>query len=171
MNTPHLKTRLIASATIALLALAAFAATKGAKTGDRFPDLAAFKLEGKLPESFQGQVVFVDFWASWCGPCAKSFPAINELHKSYRDRGVVFLAVNVDETPEAMQKFLAKYDASFAVVRDVEHKLIAQLDVTTIPTSFILDREGKIRFLHSGFHGEETKKQYAGEIESLLKSP
>ena len=172
MHTPRLKTKLFALTATTALAFVAFAANnKGLKPGDPFPDLAEFKLEGKLPNALKGQVVFVDFWASWCGPCAKSFPAINELHQIYKDRGVTFIAVNVDEKREAMEKFLGKYSAAFPVVRDAEHKLVAELDVATMPTSFILDREGKVRFIHNGFHGDATRKQYAEEIESLLNKP
>ena len=171
MNMPFLKTKTFALLTFTLLALTALAGSKSVKVGDAFPDLSAFKLEGQLPDSLKGQVVFVDIWASWCGPCAKSFPALNELHRTYKDRGVTVLAVNVDEKKEAMDKFLGKYAAAFAVVRDAEHKLVTHLDVATMPTSFIVDREGKIRFIHSGYHGDQTRRQYVEEIESLLKTP
>ena len=171
MIMQHHRTKLLVTGSLAVIAFVAIAANKGIKAGETFPDLTAFKLQGKLPDSLESHVVFVDFWASWCGPCAKSFPVINDLHMTYKDRGVVFLAVNVDEKSEDMEKFLAKYNASFPVVRDVEQKLVAQLDVATMPTSFIVDRQGKVRFIHSGFHGEKTRKQYTEEIESLLTKP
>ena len=68
-----------------------------------------------------------------------------------------------------MLGILKKHTASFHVVRDAEHKLAAVADVNAMPTSFLIDRQGKIRFLHDGFHGEKTKKQYLEEIETLLK--
>jgi len=169
MNMPNLKTKVILSTIIAALVLASVASKKSLKPGDDFPDLKSFKLEGSLPAELAGRVVFVDFWASWCGPCAKSFPAMNELHNTYKERGVVFIAISVDEKPEAMNKFLSKHACDFSVVRDSDQKLVGELDVATMPTTFILDREGKIRFLHNGFHGDETKKEYRSELESLLE--
>jgi thiol-disulfide isomerase/thioredoxin len=155
------------------LAAALLAATFGTahaalKVGDALPDLATFKLEGKLPDSLKGKIVVVDFWASWCGPCAKSFPVLDELQKKYAGRLVV-LGVSVDDKASNMESFLKKRPVSFTVVRDAEQKLAAAAEPATMPTSFILDGEGKVRFLHNGFHGEDTRKEYITEIESLLK--
>lgn len=138
------------------------------KVGDPLPDLTTFKLEGKLPESLKGKVVILDFWASWCQPCAKSFPVLDELQKKYGDKLVV-IGVSVDESTDKMQKFLSKHAVSFVIVRDAGQKLAAAVQPPTMPTSFILDGEGKVRFLHKGFHGEETRQAYITEIESLLK--
>ena len=168
MNTLPLNTRSVLLLLIATLALLAARANAGWKVGDSLPDLAAHKLEGKLPE-LKGKVVLVDFWASWCVPCAKSFPAMDELYHKYKDRGLVVVAVSVDDKAADMEKFLKKHSASFTVVRDAAHSLVAAADVSTMPTAFIVDREGKVRFVHSGFRGEETKKQYSEQIESLLK--
>jgi thiol-disulfide isomerase/thioredoxin len=164
MNTSLLKKLTVA----ALLAGTFFTAHAALKVGDTLPDLATFKLDGKLPDSLQGKIVIVDFWASWCLPCAKSFPVLDELQKKYGDR-VVILAVNVDEKKANMDKFLQKHAVSFTVVRDAEQKLVAVVEPATMPTSFILDATGKVRFLHNGFHGEDTRKEYLSEIESLLK--
>ena len=72
------------------------AVAEGIKVGDTLPDLAAARLEGKLPDTFKGKVVLLDFWASWCDPCKASFPAMVELQKEYGPRGLVIIAVNVD---------------------------------------------------------------------------
>src|SRR5664279_662113 len=90
----------------------------GIKTGDNFPDLAGFKLEGKLPDSLKGKVVIVDFWASWCGPCKDSFPVMNDLQKKYADKGLVIIGINEDEEKSDMQDFLKDNAATFVVVRD-----------------------------------------------------
>ena len=153
----------------ALLAGAWFAAHAALKVGDAMPDLASFKLEGKLPESLKGKVVVVDFWASWCGPCKESFPVMNELQKKYGEKGVVILAINEDEDAGDMKDFLKDNAATFTVVRDPKQKLVAVAGVPTMPSSFIFDGDGKVRFTHNGFHGAETRKQYEQEIESLLK--
>jgi len=164
MNTSLLKKLAVAT----LLAGTFFTAHAALKVGDTLPDLASFQLDGKLPDALKGKVVIVDFWASWCVPCAKSFPVLDELQKKYGDKLVV-LAVNVDEKAANMEKFLAKHAVSFTVVRDAQQKLVAVAEPQTMPTSFILDGEGRVRFLHSGFHGEDTRKEYISEIESLLK--
>jgi thiol-disulfide isomerase/thioredoxin len=164
MNTSPLK-KIISAALLAGIISTASAALK---VGDTLPDLASFKLDGKLPASLKGKIVVVDFWASWCVPCAQSFPVMDELQKKFGDR-VVVLAVNVDEKAAKMEKFLAKHPVTFSVVRDAQQKLVAAVEPETMPTSFILDGDGKVKFLHKGFHGEETRQQYLREIESLLK--
>jgi thiol-disulfide isomerase/thioredoxin len=141
----------------------------GTKIGESFPDLNAFKLEGKLPEDAKNKVVLVDFWASWCGPCKDSFPVMEEIHKRYSEQGLVIIAVNVDENRADMEEFLKRNGVSFAVVRDARQKLVEKVGIATMPSSFLVDREGKIRFTHSGFRGSETKKQYEQEIKMLLK--
>jgi thiol-disulfide isomerase/thioredoxin len=122
-----------------------------------------------LPEKLRGQVVLVDFWASWCAPCKASFPAMEALQQKNGERGLVVLAINVDESDATMQKFLKKSPVSFAVVRDAKHKLVAAADVATMPTSFLVDRAGKVRFVHTGFRGAATQKEYEKEIDPLLK--
>jgi thiol-disulfide isomerase/thioredoxin len=138
------------------------------KPGDTFPDLKSFKVEGTLPETLKGKTVFVDFWASWCTPCKESFPVLNELTKKYSSQGLVIIGVNLDETKADMEHFLKAQPASFVVVRDASETIVKKLGIRTFPSSFILDGDGKVRFIHSGFHGEKTKKQYIEEIESLL---
>lgn len=170
MNMPALNNKnIFATLLTALLTLYATCAAAALKVGDAFPDLAAQKLEGKLPDSLKGKVLLVDFWASWCPPCVQSFPTMEELHRRFKDRGLVIIAVSVDEKATAVELFLKKHPASFSIVRDAEHRLVSAVDVSAMPTSFIVDAEGRVRFLHNGFHGDETKKQYIAEIESLLK--
>ncbi len=163
--------KLSRSLSIALgsLALASAALAAGFKTGETMPDLSGFKLEGKLPDSLKGKVVMLDFWASWCEPCKQSFPTMNELQTKYSGQGLEVIAINVDENKADMEAFLKKNSASFTVLRDAAQKLVDKAGISTMPTSFLIDREGKIRFAHSGYRGEETKKKYEQEIETLLK--
>jgi thiol-disulfide isomerase/thioredoxin len=139
------------------------------KQGDALPDLASFRLEGKLPEELKGKVILLDFWASWCGPCKSSFPVMEELTKKYAGQGLTIVAVSVDEKQENMQRFLKSTKVSFNVVRDAQQKLVAAANIRAMPTSFLVDRSGKIRFIHGGFDGEETRRQYVKEIEQLLE--
>jgi thiol-disulfide isomerase/thioredoxin len=140
------------------------------KVGDAFPDLTQFQLEGKLPDNLKGKVVVVDFWASWCGPCKASFPVMEQLHQQYGDKGLVIIAVNLDDKRGEMDDFLKKNPVTFAVVRDAAKKLVAKASIASMPTSFVLDGEGHVRAVHNGFHGEESKKKYVQEIDDLLKT-
>jgi thiol-disulfide isomerase/thioredoxin len=164
--------RLLRILATALAGFALHTACAGTKVGDAFPDLAGFTLEGKLPDELKGKVVMVDFWASWCGPCADSFPAMSELAEKYAAKGLVVIAVNEDEKRADMEQFLERHKARFTVVRDGGRdgkKLVDKVGIAVMPTSFLLDRAGKVRFLHAGYHGAETKGKYAQEIERLLE--
>jgi thiol-disulfide isomerase/thioredoxin len=137
------------------------------KNGDTLPKLDGLGLEGNVP-ALAGKVVLLDFWASWCGPCKKSFPELDKIQQAYKDKGLVILAVNVDEKADDMESFLKDHPVTFAVVRDAKQKLVAAAGVESMPTSLLVDAKGVIRFQHTGFHGEETVKQLKGEIEKLL---
>ncbi len=138
------------------------------KEGDPFPNLTQFGLEGVVPD-IHGKVVIVDFFASWCHPCQESFPVMEELYKQYAGKGLVIIAVNVDKNKADMDDFLKTHPASFVILRDASNKLVSQVKIPTMPSSFLLDRDGKIHAFHRGFKGDETRKQYIGEIEALLK--
>lgn len=147
------------------------AATRAAapKAGDPFPDLGKFEFEGTVPD-LKGKVVLVDFWASWCGPCKKSFPVMAELQEKFAGRGFAVVAVSVDEKKGAMDGFVKKAQPPFAVVRDGQGKLAEAAGVDKMPTSFLLGPDGRIVSVHSGFEGEATRKKYLDEIEAALKA-
>jgi len=171
MNTSLVKKSLFASAiALSIFVTPAFAGGKPVKVGDTFPDLTSFGLEGKLPADLKGKVVLLDFWASWCGPCKESFPVMEELHKKYADKGLVILAVNVDETAEAMKDFLKDHAATFTIVHDATKKLVGTASISSMPSSFVLGTDGKVVAVHKGFHGKDTAKEYEAEIEKLLSA-
>ena len=163
MNTSFLKW---ISAALLSLAISAQAALK---PGDAAPDFKSFKLEGALPE-LAGKVVLVDFWASWCAPCRKSFPVMTELHEKFAPRGLVVLAVSVDEEKSAMDAFLKKNPVPFAIVRDPTGQAPKAFQAEKMPTSFIVGADGKIVAVHSGFEGAKTRAEYLDQIESALKA-
>ncbi len=115
----------------------------------------------------KGDVIYLDFWASWCVPCRKSFPWMNAIQKKYQSQRFTVISVNVDANDELAQKFLKKTPASFAVIYDPKGKIAKHFSIQGMPSSMLIDREGKIIKRHTGFF---TKKiaQYQFEIEQLL---
>lgn len=138
------------------------------KPGQVFPDLAGFGLEGRLPDS-KGQVILVDFWATWCAPCKASFPAYSELQRELAPRGFILLAVSADKSAALYADFLKHFSPAFPTVRDATQKLIAQVKVPAMPTSYLIDRKGVVRSVHSGFHGDATVRALREEIIRLLE--
>jgi thiol-disulfide isomerase/thioredoxin len=130
------------------------------------------KLSGMLPgaaiPNTAGKVVLVDFWASWCGPCKASFPCFNRLHQKYAGKGLVIVGIGVDEDPAKYQAFVSKQKVAFALAHDAKHKAAAFFAPSTMPTSYLVDRKGIIRYIHSGFKGAKTEAEYAKKIEELL---
>jgi len=139
------------------------------KQGDPFPELERYQLEGTLPETLQGKVLLVDFWASWCAPCKRSFEVYDALHDKYREKGLVLIGISVDDDVDMMQTFLEKNPVSFPVVRDVGQRLVAQCSIRTMPTLFLIDQQGVVRFVQNGFGGEESKEQLVAQIEELIE--
>jgi thiol-disulfide isomerase/thioredoxin len=139
--------------------------------GDPFPSLAAAGLDGGAPPATARKVVLVDFWASWCAPCKASFPAYAQLQAEYAPRGLVIVAVSVDEDPAAYAAFLARFRPTFAVRRDSGQRLVRLIDVPAMPTCYLLGRDGRVRFVHHGFHGEDTERELRREIDRLLADP
>jgi thiol-disulfide isomerase/thioredoxin len=155
------------SALAALFGLLAVGASAEVKPGDVFPPLAAAELDGPLPAT-AGRVMLVDFWASWCAPCRASFPAYARLQGDYAARGLVILAVSVDQTPAAFATFVRKLNPPFPTVRDRRQILVREVSVPTMPSSYLVGRDGTVRFVHAGFYGERTERELRQEIESLL---
>jgi thiol-disulfide isomerase/thioredoxin len=150
------------------LALAAGTDEIRLKRGDPFPDFSEFGIEGDLPTNLKGKVMIVDFWASWCGPCQESFPIMDELYRRLNQRGLAIIGVNEDQSRAAMKDFLKQHPVSFTVVRDAKKKLIAHVNVTAMPTSFVVDRNGRVQAIHPGYKGAETRKRLLKEVEPLL---
>ena len=104
---------------------------------------------------YQGRVVYLDFWASWCGPCRQSFPFMQDLQKRYQAKGLSIVAVNVDAEPEDALNFLKDYDLNFDVVLDSNGSLAADYEIIGMPSSFILNSNGDIIASHAGFQDKD----------------
>jgi len=118
-------------------------------------------------QQYKGKIVYLDFWASWCAPCKQSFPYMQMLHSSYAKRDLVVVAVNVDHDPRLAEAFIRQAGTSFPVIFDSRGALAAKYHVEDMPTSMLLGRDGRIRFVHKGFYpGREAI--YQSHIEELL---
>jgi len=116
---------------------------------------------------YRGKVVYLDFWASWCGPCRQSFPWMNAMQDKYGAKGLVVIAVNLDEQHADAVKFLDKIPANFKVVFDPQGSLAEQYDLVGMPSSFLIDQTGAINHRHMGFLDSSPAK-YEQEIRTLL---
>ncbi len=141
------------------------------KVGDSFPALVSTELAplagGAIPAT-KDKVVLVDFWASWCGPCKASFPMMAKLQRDYAARGLVIVAVGVDEKPADAVTFVKKLAPNFPTVHDRAQKLVARVVAPSMPTSYLVGRDGRVRFRHEGYHGDVTERELRKEIEALL---
>ncbi|HQV23232.1 MAG: TlpA family protein disulfide reductase [Moraxellaceae bacterium] len=120
-------------------------------------------------DQYKGKVVYVDFWASWCGPCRESFPWMKKMQQQYGKDGLVIIAINVDQDKKLADKFLSEFKPEFNVLFDKDGKLAEDFKVSSMPSSYVLDKDGKPRFKHKGFHLDK-QSQYETELNSLLKN-
>ena len=154
-------------------AVAALALAQAPKAADKpapAPSLAIKALDGSTVRlaSSKGRIVLVDFWATWCAPCKVSFPALDALATSLKDRGVDVLAVSVDEDRKDLDEFIsAQPIKTMRILLDPEMKAADAFKVGALPTSFIVDRQGRIRFTHAGY-GPDAVERFAAEIRTLL---
>jgi cytochrome c biogenesis protein CcmG/thiol:disulfide interchange protein DsbE len=116
---------------------------------------------------FRGQVVLVDIWASWCAPCKSSFPSLDALYRELHPRGLEVLAVNVDERRRDAEAFLSVHPHEMQVFLDPRGRAPEAFGADAMPSSFLIDRSGKIRFRHAGYTAT-TAEAYREEISRLL---
>jgi len=154
-------------AVIALGSLAAGVLAVG--VGDDAPAFALPTAQG-VPitlAALRGQVIYVDFWASWCGPCRRSFPFMNEIQRRYGGHGVTVVAINVDSKRADADRFLRQYPAEFAVVYDSGGGTPGAYDVKAMPSSYLIDAQGRIAWIEHGFL-DEHRAAVEERIRALL---
>jgi len=116
---------------------------------------------------FEGSVVVVDFWASWCVPCRRSFPWLNEMHAKYGEDGLVIIGVNLDAYRKDAGAFLTDYPAAFRIYYDTEAILAQEFGVEAMPSSFVIGRDGEIVARHLGFKVKRQQEYEAILVEAL----
>jgi thiol-disulfide isomerase/thioredoxin len=158
-----MKTPLCALTAVLFVASTAAAVTSGEPPpAIDMPDQAGKKVD---LNQLKGKVVLIDFWASWCGPCKQEMPVLEELHKKYAKDGLVIVGVNIDNNPKKMNNFLKGTPATFRIVHDPKLRIAAKYEPNTMPSSYFVGRDGKIRYVHEGF-----RKKDASELEERIKT-
>lgn len=118
-------------------------------------------------EQHAGKVIYLDFWASWCGPCRKSFPWMTKMQAQYQQQGFVVLSVNLDHNKQFADEFLQQVPADFPVIYDPRGELMKQYKIKGMPSSYLFDRNGKIIGRHAGFN-EKKMPLYEQDIINAL---
>lgn len=138
--------------------------------GSVAPDFTLRSQDGKnlkLSE-YRGQVVLINFWATWCAPCRQELPLLNRLHEQYGKAGFTLLGVNVDDQPQAALDMARQLKLGFPVLLDSKKQVTRRYDVDSMPSTLLIDRDGKVRSIHRGYRaGYETR--YEAEIRQWLK--
>ena len=160
----------IPSSLIAGIAMLTLASTPvhALDVGSAAPPFSLSSNRGKLDSaSLKGKLVYVDFWASWCVPCKQSFPWMNEMQAKYAERGLYVLAINVDARTADAEKFLQQVPAKFQVAFDAEGVTPKQFAVKAMPSSYLVDGEGRIVYTHSGFRESDKNSIEAAIVAAL----
>lgn len=164
-NLPRpLRTRRVLLAAVAACFL--FLSCDGATAGDApaagpRTDFRLKTIDGRTlgPKDFPGQVVVVDFWATWCGPCHLQARILEPVYRDFKGRGVQFLAANVGEEPEQVKKFLKDKPFPYPVLLDPSESISAELGVAALPTLLVVDKKGKVAYFQSGIADGDTLRQ------------
>ena len=158
-----------------LVACAAFASVAGPASSaiapaSAAPDFTLHAMGGpnlRLKEQ-RGRVVMVNFWATWCGPCRQEMPQLNRLYEKYKGSGFVLLGVNVDDDVSKAAEVASKLGVTFPVLLDTDKAVSKLYDLSTMPSTVIIDRDGKVRYVHRGYlTGYEDN--YEKQIRELLR--
>ncbi|MEQ1802098.1 MAG: TlpA disulfide reductase family protein [Gammaproteobacteria bacterium] len=154
-------------------ALLAVPVGAGSAAGGGVAPAAGFSLKSRAGEAvslggLKGQVVLINFWATWCGPCRKEMPLLEQIQKKYAPLGFTMLGVNVEEDTRLMDTFLKDVPVSFPILLDPANGVSKLYNVSAMPSTVIVDRKGNVRFIHQGFKpGDESK--YQDMIRQLIR--
>jgi thiol-disulfide isomerase/thioredoxin len=134
------------------------------------PKFSLDSLAGKpvALEQYKGQVVMINFWASWCGPCRQEMPLLEQLYAKYKPMGFTMLGVNVEPDTKLASGFLAKTPVTFPILFDTKSEVSKLYQVAGMPSTAIIDRKGNLRWVHRGYKpGDEN--EYLNQIRALVR--
>jgi thiol-disulfide isomerase/thioredoxin len=154
----------------ALLAAALLAAPSLALTPSAAPDFSLAAMAGNTVNlaQYKGQVVMINFWATWCGPCRTEMPLLEQLHKKYKPMGFTMLGVNVEPDSAGAVQWLKATPVTFPILFDTDSKVSKLYAVQGMPSTVIVDRKGQVRFIHRGYKaGDEN--EYLDQIRALVR--
>ena len=156
---------------LAALALALLAGPAGAALAPRMPapDFTLRRLDGpnlRLAEQ-RGQVVLVNFWATWCGPCRQELPQLDRLYEKYRSAGFVLLGVNVDDDAARAAGIARQLGLRFPVLFDADKSVSRLYELQSMPATVLIDRDGRVRYLHRGYQ-DGVLLDYERQIRALV---
>jgi len=166
-NHPIGRIAVIAAAIVAGLASTAAAAVLASAPA---PDFTLHSMGGpnlRLQEQ-RGQVVMLNFWASWCGPCRQEMPRLNRLYEKYHASGFQLLGVNVDDDARNAAEVATSLGLRFPVLLDTRKQVSRLYDLGTMPSTVLIDRDGKVRFIHLGYK-DGYEQTYENQIRELLR--
>jgi peroxiredoxin len=163
------RSRAIAVALFALLLLSSgpqHAATPDAAAPDfTLPSAAGPNV--RLQEQ-RGQVVMINFWATWCGPCQRELPLLDRIYGRYRAAGFVLLGVNIDDDRRKAAELAGRLGLSFPVLFDTDHRISRLYELNTMPSSVLIDRDGRVRKVFLGYQ-DGFERDYEARVAALLK--
>lgn len=163
----QLATNSILSVALTLGAGAAQSAVTASSAAPDFTLRSTGGLNQRLQEQ-RGRVVMINFWATWCGPCRQEMPQLNKLNDKYRSAGFVLLGVNVDEDASQAADLARKLGITFPVLLDTDKKVSRLYDISTMPSTLLIDRDGRVRYVHHGYRAG-YEDLYDKQIRELLK--
>jgi peroxiredoxin len=154
----------------ALALLTAGAAFAGVQKGQRAPEFSLPSLKGSnvALSQLRGKVVLVDFWAQWCEPCKKELPQLDRLSKEYASKGVVVLAVNIDKQRDNAERMVKQLGLTLDVLLDPAGSVAGTYDLPKMPTSFVVDKKGIVRYVNEGFDGPTDVERFKHELDELV---
>ena len=142
------------------------------KTGAPAPEFTGKTTGGETIKlsDYRGQVVLLDFWASWCAPCREEMPFLIDFYREHGKKAFQIIAINIDDKIENMEHFLSGLDdpPDFPILVDRAKEIPKQYDIEAMPTTLFIDKKGTVRFWHTGFK-KSYQKQFRAELDELLK--
>ena len=162
--------RLVLVVSLALVGFSSNVQASSVKLAEPAPDFTLKSLDGTnlRLEEYRGQVVLLNFWASWCGPCRQEMPVLDKLHQHYNDAGFAVLGVNVEGKEKPARKVLDKTPVTFPVLLDANQLVSKLYELEAMPSTVVIDRNGDVRYVHRGYKsGDEAK--YIEIVKQLIR--